>query len=186
MKNLRMVLFVLAVALVMMSVNASAQNLGEVVFQQQPSTTLAKSLLYHFIGKVGSAFDTAMSLSNVRTNPTSAQVPGTFTIWLVNSDGTVVTAPSNTLPAAGFNLVGTPPRALGETTAFFVSAVLAARSFPSTSNFLGYGIVSHSFPVGTGVANVIDFTGAGFNIGYVAAQYDRTAANPTLVTKVSQ
>jgi hypothetical protein len=173
----------------MMSVNASAQNLGEVVYQGTINTTLSKSLLYHFIGKVGSAFDTAMALVSARAGTgtgtsasfATAPTPGTFQINLVNRDGTVVTAHSDALDATAFNLVtvGTH-RGLVNTAAFFISSVLAGRF---TGDFIGYGVITHSFDVGTGVANVIDFTGAGFNIGYVPAQFDRTATTPTVNTK---
>ncbi|MBI4454440.1 MAG: hypothetical protein HY644_00930 [Acidobacteria bacterium] len=186
MKNLVMVVLVLAIALVI-GTNVAAQNLGEVVFQQTVSTAESKSLLYHFAAKVGVGFDTAMSLSNVRTVPTSPPTPGTFTIFAVNrtpnSGGTVTTGTSTqltrTLPS-GENAYSTiavgTKRALVETASFFLGEFLADRG--TTGTFIGYVIVNHAFNIGTGVANVIDFsTGTGFNITYVAAQYFSGAAS---------
>lgn len=184
MKNLKMVVFVVGVAFFAMSANAAAQNLGEVVFQQQISTTLAKSLLYHFVGAVANttvtptriSFDTAMSLSNVRSNPAAAPTPGTFEIIAIRNDGSVTRATSDqlTAPSLTINLVTVGGRkGLQETTSFFFTDFLRDRGAipPQTANFawVGYAIVNHSFATGTGLANVIDFTGIGFNISYVAA-----------------
>ncbi|MBI2821176.1 MAG: hypothetical protein HYX74_03030 [Acidobacteria bacterium] len=180
MKNFKMAVFVMAVALILVSANAAAQNLGEVVFQETVDTSLQGSLLYHFVAKVGTGFDTAISLTNVRTAPATPPTPGTFTIWMIsntpNTGGTAISGTSEQLTNARYNtiLVG-GKRALVETASFFAGEFLADRLF--TGNFVGYAIVNHSFKVGTGVANVIDFsTGTGFNITYPAAQYNRTAA----------
>jgi hypothetical protein len=189
MKNFKMVALVAAVMLVGIMANAAAQNLGEVVFQQTINTAETNSLLYHFVAKVGSGFDTALSLSNVRTNPiATAAVPGSFTIYAVsnvpNSGGTVTVGTADQLTNARYNTVtvGTK-RALVETASFFISEFLTDRG-ATAANFVGYVIVNHGFKVGTGVANVIDFTSAsGFNISYVAAQYNRTATVPTTNTK---
>jgi hypothetical protein len=190
MKNLKMVVFVLAVAFFAMTANASAQNLGEVTFQQTISTTLAKSLLYHFIGIFGAFFDTALSLSNVRTDPTVEAVPGTFEVFLVGQDGKVIRQHSDRLPATKYNLKSITSatgahRALQETTAFFANEDFIKDVTGAKINvFQGYAIITHAFKVGTGVANVIDAGGqTGFNITYVAAQYDRTAPSPTTNTK---
>ena len=195
MKNLKVLVLVSAVALFVLSANAAAQNLGEVVFQQTISTAETKSLLYHFVAKVGTGFDTAMSLSNVRTEPiATAPVPGTFTIyavhWKPEAGGTVTVGTSTQLTDARYNTVvvgtgATAKRGLVETASFFAGDFLRDRSV--TTNFIGYFIINHAFKVGTGVANVIDFSsGTGFNISYVAAQYDRTAAAPTTRTKVAE
>jgi hypothetical protein len=188
MKNLKMIGFVLAVAFVAMSASAVAQNLGEVVFQQTISTAETQSLLYHFAARIGTGFDTAMSLTNVRTNPiATAPTPGSFTIWAVanspNTGGTVTNGTADQLTNARYNTitVGTK-RALVETASFFLGDFLTDRGV--TGNFVGYVIINHAFKVGTGVANVIDFSsGTGFNITYVAAQYNRTATTPTTNTK---
>lgn len=188
MKNFKKVAFVLGVALVVMMSNAAAQNLGEVVFQATISTAETQSLLYHFVAKVGTGFDTAMSISNVRTNPiATAPTPGTFTIYAVsnspNSGGTVTTGTSDQLTNARYNTVTVGGhRGLVETAAFFISEFLTDRSV--TGNFVGYVIINHACKVATGVANVIDFTSAsGFNISYAAAQYNRTNITPTTNTK---
>ncbi|HEY3129918.1 MAG TPA: hypothetical protein VGL91_10700 [Acidobacteriota bacterium] len=182
MKNLKMGAFVLAVAFFAMGANAAAQNLGEVVYQQTISTTLAKSLLYHFVATFSNTqvtpnrvlFDTAMELANVRTDTTRANTPGTFEIVAINQDGTVIRATSDQLTSASMtgNLTTVSGhKGLTETAVFFITDFFKDRG-AIPARFVGYAIINHSFPVGTGVANVIDFgTGSGFNISYVAAQF---------------
>ncbi|MBI3939503.1 MAG: hypothetical protein HY315_01590 [Acidobacteria bacterium] len=189
MKNFKVVAFVVGLVFVVMMANAAAQNLGEVVFQQTINTAEKKSLLYHFVAKVGNGFDTALSLSNVRTNPiTTAPTPGSFTIYAVSntpsSGGTVTVGTADQLTNARYNTITVGgKRGLVETASFFLSEFLTDRGFTS-ANFVGYMIINHAFPVGTGVANAIDFaSGVGFNISYAAAQYDRTATTPTTNTK---
>lgn len=192
MKDLKIVLSVLAVMLFVTGTDAIAQNLGEVVFQQTVSTAEARSLLYHFAAKVGTGFDTALSLSNVRTTSlTTPPTPGTFTIYAVsnspNTGGTTTVGTSTQLTNPRYNTISVPSgtgtvRALVETASFFLGEFLADRGV--TGNFVGYVVINHAFKVGTGVANVIDFSsGTGFNITYVAAQYDRTATTPATNTK---
>ncbi len=184
MKNLKMVVFVLAVAFFAMSANAAAQNLGEVVYQQTISTTLAKSLLYHFVSTFTNTnvtpnrilFDTAMSLSNVRSDAATAPTPGTFEIIAVSQNGTVTRATTDQFTTSAFitslGLVTVGGhKGLTETAVFFITDFFRDRG-AVPSKFVGYAIVNHSFAVATGVANVIDFgTGSGFNISYVAAQF---------------
>jgi len=62
-------------------------------------------------------------------------------------------------------------KGLTETAVFFITDFFRDRGVVP-ARFVGYAIINHSFVVGTGVANVIDFgTGSGFNISYVAAQF---------------
>lgn len=190
MKNFKMVVFVLPVVLLLISASVAAQNLGEVVFQQTVSTAENSSLLYHFTAKVGTGFDTALSLSNVRTTSlTTPPTPGTFTIYAVsnspNTGGTTTVGTSTQLTNPRYNTISLASgsgtvRALVETASFFLGEFLSDRGV--TGNFVGYVVINHAFKVGTGVANVIDFaSGTGFNITYVAAQYNRAA--PSTNTK---
>jgi len=146
------------------------QSLGGTVYQQTVHNTLDGSLLYHFVAHTGT-IDTALSLSNVRTDPLTAPTPGTFEILLFGDDGTLVRAHSNQLKSAVFNLVGSTDRGLQTTTAFFLRDVFADLGLPPTTRFVGYVRINHSFTKATGTAQVMDLGGGrAVRIGYTASE----------------
>ncbi|MGI8784776.1 MAG: hypothetical protein ACR2L2_14130 [Acidobacteriota bacterium] len=186
MTKFRVYLFVFVALLSVMSLQALAQNVGDVVFQNPLDTTARGAILYPFLAVQGSGgFTTGMSVSNVAAQllPTSGATANVAPLYLpatdrdgyvifvfVNRDGTKIIVDSRTLGVFGTNSgfqAGGSLKAGATFSAFLDQIFTAAGVTPAGGLFIGYGIAIHTFWQGTGVGNVVS-PQSDLNVSYVA------------------